>query len=47
MPGSVKYAFMKIDEGFYEDVIIAHLRDEHHYDHLYGPDVPRTSEKIQ
>lgn len=45
MSGSTQYAFLKMDEEFYEDVIIAHLRDEHHYEHLYGPDVERTSEK--
>ena len=45
MAGSVQYAFVKMDEGFYEDVIIEHLRDEHGYVHLYGPDVARTSDK--
>ena len=45
MAGSVQYAFVKMNEGFYEDVIIEHLRDEHGYVHLYGPDVVRTSDK--
>lgn len=34
---------MKMDEEFYEDVIIEHLRDEHGYIHLYGPDVSAHS----
>ena len=36
---------MPINEDFYEQVIIEHLRDDLGYDYLYGPDVPRTSDK--
>ena len=36
---------MPINEDFYEQVIIEHLRDDLGYDYLYGPDVARTSDK--
>lgn len=36
---------IKMDEDFYEQVIIEHLRDDLGYEHLYGPDVARTSER--
>lgn len=39
------YALTKMDEAFYEDVIIERLCDEHGYTHLYGPDVERTSDR--
>ena len=45
MASSISYSAVKIDEAFYEDVIIERLRDEHGYTHLYGPDVERASEK--
>ena len=45
MAGSIHYAAIKMDEAFYEDVIIERLCDEHGYTHLYGPDVERTSDK--
>ena len=38
-------AFPKIDEEMYEDSIIEYLCDNFGYTHLYGPDVPRTSDK--
>ena len=34
---------MPINEDFYEQVIIEHLRDDLGYDYLYGPDVPGTT----
>lgn len=34
---------MPFDEDFYEQVVIEHLRDEHGYEYLHGPDVPRTT----
>ncbi len=34
---------MPMNEDFYEQVIIEHLRDEHGYEYLHGPDVPRTT----
>lgn len=38
-------AFPKIDEEMYEYAIIEYLCDNFGYTHLYGPDVPRTSDK--
>ena len=32
-----------MNEDFYEQVIIERLRDEHGYEYLYGPDVPRST----
>ena len=34
---------MPINEDFYEQVIIEHLRDDLGYEFLHGPDVPRTT----
>lgn len=34
---------MPINEDFYEQVIIEHLRDDLGYEYLHGPDVPRTT----
>lgn len=34
---------MPINEDFYEQVIIEHLRDDLGYEFLYGPDVPRAA----
>ena len=45
MTERIHYAAIKMDEAFYEDVIIERLCDEHGYTHLYGPDVERTSDK--
>ena len=46
---NVEYGIERIpiNEGFYEDVIIEYLRDRLGYEHLYGPDVRRTSEKYE
>ena len=42
---SVEYTTkpMSINEEFYEQVIIEHLRDKHGYEYVHGPDVPRTT----
>ena len=42
---AIEYASvaMPMNEDFYEQVIIEHLRDEHGYEYLHGPDVPRTT----
>lgn len=42
---TVEYASvsMPMNEDFYEQVIIEHLRDGHGYEYLHGPDVPRTT----
>ncbi|MBQ9057795.1 MAG: type I restriction endonuclease subunit R [Atopobiaceae bacterium] len=34
---------LSMNEDFYEQVIIEHLRDEHGYEYLHGPDVARTT----
>lgn len=34
---------MPMNEDFYEQVVIERLRDEHGYEYLHGPDVPRTT----
>ena len=34
---------MPMNEDFFEQVIIEHLRDEHGYEYLHGSDVPRTT----
>ena len=36
-----------MDEDFYEQVVIEHLRDDLGYGHLYGPDVPRTTDEYR
>ena len=36
-----------MDEDFYEQVVIEHLRDDLGYEHLYGPDVPRTTDEYR
>lgn len=43
----INYAAFKmpINEEFFEDVIVEHLRDVLGYEYLYGPDVQRTSDK--
>ena len=40
---NIEYSSISINEDFYEQIIIERLRDEHGYEHLYGPDVPRTT----
>ena len=34
----------KINEGFFEDVVVERLVNELGYEHLYGPDVVRTDD---
>lgn len=36
-----------MDEEFYEDVVIERLRDDLGYQHLYGPDVARTTDEYR
>ena len=42
---AIEYASvsMPMNEDFYEQVIIEHLRDDLGYEYLHGPDVPRTT----
>lgn len=44
---NIDYAFSKtrINEEFFEDVVVEHLRDKLGYTYLHGPDVRRTSDK--
>lgn len=39
------YSKMPINEEFFEDVVVEHLRDKLGYTYLHGPDVRRTSDK--
>lgn len=43
----VQYTFMHMNEDFYEKVIIEHLCDRLGYEHLHGPDVPRTTDEYR
>lgn len=45
--GEVDYAYVSVpfDEDFYEQAIIEHMVEKLGYEHLYGPDVPRTDDK--
>ena len=42
---SAKISFEKIamDEDFYENAIIEYLTGKHSYEHLYGPDIVRST----
>ena len=39
---TMTYSFMHMDEEFFEQAIVEHLRDELGYEHLYGPEVKRS-----
>ena len=41
------YGYIRIDEDYFEQVVIEHLVDRLGYEHLYGPDVPRSSEEYR
>ncbi len=41
------YAAIRMDEEFYEDVVIEYLQDALGYKHLYGPDIFRTSDEYR
>ena len=45
--GQAEYASIHIDEDFYEQVVIEHLRDDLGYEELYGPDVRRTTDEYR
>ena len=45
MAGTNAYAFITMNEEFFEDVVINHLCNGCGYEYLYGPDVARTSDK--
>ena len=41
--GQYQYAVIDINEDFYENALIEHLRDDLGYEFLHGPDVERTT----
>lgn len=49
--GSSSYSYEVVssafNEDFYEQCVIEHMTEELGYTHLYGPDVPRTSEEYR
>lgn len=45
--GQAEYASIHIDEDFYEQAVIEHLRDDLGYEELYGPDVRRTTDEYR
>lgn len=45
--GEYKYEIKHINEDFFENAIIEHLRDNLGYEHLYGPDVARTTDAYE
>lgn len=46
--GNVEYAAVKVfNEDFYEQCVVEHMVEELGYEHLYGPDVTRTSEEYR
>lgn len=45
--GQFRYGVVKINEGFFEDVVVEHLVEELGYEHLYGPDVERTDDRYR
>ncbi len=40
-----EFEYAVINEGFYEEALLEYFQDNLGYDYLYGPDVPRTTEK--
>lgn len=45
--GQFRYGVVKINEEFFEDVVVEHLVEELGYEHLYGPDVERTDDRYR
>ena len=45
--GRYEYAVVDINEDFYEQAIIEHLRDDLGYEFLHGPDVPRSTSEYR
>lgn len=42
--GGFQYGVIKMNEEFFEDVVIEHMSEQLGYTHLYGPDVERTDD---
>lgn len=45
--GRYEYGFIRIDEDYFEQVVVEHLVDNLGYEHLCGPDVPRSSDEYR
>ncbi len=45
--GSFSYGYAKINEEFYEEVLVEHMVNELGWTHLYGPDVDRTDDSYR
>lgn len=45
--GSFNYGYAKINEEFYEEVLVEHMVNELGWTHLYGPDVDRTDDSYR
>ncbi len=45
--GLFEYEVVKIDEDFYEHAIIQHMQETLGWEHLYGPDVRRTTDEYR
>ncbi len=43
----IDYAVLRVNEDFYEQALIEHLVEWEHYEHLYGPDVARTTDEYR
>ena len=39
-----QYGVIKMNEEFFEDVVVEHMSEQLGYTHLYGPDVERTDD---
>lgn len=37
--GQFQYGVVRMNEEFFEDVVVEHLVDELGYEHLYGPSI--------
>ncbi len=47
MAGRIEYASVVFNEDFYEQALIKYFCEKLGYEHLYGPDVPRTSDEYR
>lgn len=45
--GQFQYGVVRMNEEFFEDVVVEHLVDELGYEHLYGPNIERTDDRYR
>lgn len=45
--GQFQYGVVRMNEEFFEDVVVEHLVDELDYEHLYGPNIERTDDRYR